>query len=80
MPAQVKEALQEAIADTIPDVKKEYVEILDVTIGRRLFEAQATKGAGRGGKPQTIIQSPNRQYKAPTDHTKPRQTTKDIKY
>ena len=29
---------------------------------------------GGGGKPQKTLQSPNRQYKAPTDYTKPRQT------
>ena len=28
----------------------------------------------RGGKPQKIIQSPDRLYKAPTDYRKPRQT------
>ena len=26
----------------------------------------------RGGEPQKTIQSPNRQYKAPTDYTKPK--------
>ena len=36
-------------------------------------------GRGRGGKPRQTIQSPNRQYKAPTDYTKPRQTTQSIK-
>ena len=33
----------------------------------------------RGGKPQKTIQSPNRQCKAPTDYTKPRQSTQSPK-
>ena len=33
---------------------------------------RGARGAGPGGgKPQKIIQSPDKQYRAPTDHTKP---------
>lgn len=37
----VKEALQEAIADTITGVQKEHVTILDITSGRRLLQLQS---------------------------------------
>ena len=35
------------------------------------FSAGCVGWGGRGGKPQKTSQSPNRQYKAPTDNTKP---------
>ena len=37
------------------------------------------EGRGGGGKPQKIIQSPNRQYKAPTDYRKPKNITQSPK-
>ena len=39
----------------------------------------ARGGEGAGGKPQKIIQSPDRLYEAPTDYTKPRQTIQSHK-
>ena len=41
--------------------------------------AAAVGPGGGGGEPQKNIQSPNRQYKTPTDFTKPRQTIQSHK-